>query len=437
MHPLLSRRALLGVLGAAAALGPGLAGAQTFPADRIPRISYSLWRWMNAQLVLEPGLLWLDTAAFGPTLRAVLGRAYRNLEAQSLDFRGFESEFGPGSPVERAVLADAARFFGADPGELVFTDGARAGLGLVAAGLELEPGDEVLTSLHDHAAAVYPWLVQAQRRGVRVVEVAEASAPETSAGAIVERYAARFTPRTRVLCLAHVRDCDGTVLPVSELCTLARGRGVFTLVDGALAAGQLDVRLAELGCDAYATGTDRWLNGPVDTGLLYVRRDAQARVWPAMPARADGWSPTDRFQVPLATAPPEFAASARLGNPLVRRGPAISAMPIAFEFQDAIGRTLIHGRIRQLADQLRRGLAQVPGLVVVTPSDPTLSAGIVTVRAAARDAGAIVEGLAREDRIVVGRVRHGAGFDAIRVSVHAGNDTVDVDRCVAAIQRRV
>lgn len=437
MDPLLSRRAVLGALGAVAAFGPGLAGAQTFPQDRIPRIPRYLWGWVGSQLVLQPGLTWFDTAAFGPTLRAVLAREYRHLEEQSLNFRQFEAQFGAGSPEERAVLASAAIFFGATPGELLLTDGARSGLALVAGGLELAAGDEVLVTPHDAPAMVYPWLVQARRRGVRVVEVPESSG-KPDPGDIVQRYSKAITPRTRVMCVSHVQDCDGTVLPVKELCALARSRGIFSVVDSTLAAGHVDVRLGDLGCDACAIGVDRWLNGPVDTGLLYVRRDSQQYLWPALPDRPDGWSPNDRFNLPVPPPPLDDAASAKLGpGSRLRRGAAVSAMPIAFEFQDAVGRPVIQQRIRELATQLRHGLERIAGLEVVTPVHPLLSAGIVTVRAPARDAGQVVESIATEDGIVLGRVRHGAGFDAIRISVHASLDPIDIDRCVAAVQRRI
>jgi isopenicillin-N epimerase len=423
---------MLGVLGAAAALGP-VAGAQTYLPQNVPG---NRWAWARAQLVLEPGLTWLDTASFGPTLRAVLVRTYRQVEQQSLDFRSYEALNGAGSAGERAVLAAAAGFLGCDAGELVLTDGARTGLALVAAGLDLQRDDEVLVTLHDHPAAVYPWIAQARRRGIRVVEAPEAAGLATPE-AIVQRFESALTPRTRVACLPHVQDCDGTVLPIRELCALARSRGVFTIVDGTLAAGHVEFRLADLGCDAYATGVDRWLNGPLDAGLLYVRRDAQPRVWPALPDRADGWSDTDRFNVTLPVAPFDYAAATRFGNTRVRRGPAVSAIPLAFEFQDALSRPLIHARIRELGSRLRSGLERIPGVDVVTPAHFALAAGIVAVRIPGRNVADIVERIAREDRIVLGRVTHGAGFDAIRISVHPSNDALDVDRAVAAVQRHV
>jgi isopenicillin-N epimerase len=423
---------MLGVLGAAA-LGP-VAGAQTYTPQNVPGINR--WAWARAQLVLEPGLIWLDTASFGPTLRAVLVRTYRQVEQQSLDFRSYEALNGTGSAGERAVLAAAASFLGCDAGELVLTDGARTGLALVAAGLDLQRDDEVLVTLHDHPAAVYPWIAQARRRGIRVVEAPEATGIATPE-AIVQWFERSLTPRTRVACLPHVHDCDGTVLPIRELCALARSRGVFTVVDGTLAAGHVEFRLADLGCDAYATGVDRWLNGPLDAGLLYVRRDAQSRVWPALPDRADGWSDTDRFNAPLPVAPFDYAAATRFGNTRVRRGPSVSAIPLAFEFQDALSRPLIHARIRELGSRLRSGLQRIAGVEVVTPAHFSLAAGIVTVRIPGRSAADIVERIAREDRIVLGRVTHGAGFDAIRISAHPSNDAIDVDRAVAAVQRHV
>jgi isopenicillin-N epimerase len=436
MDPLLSRRELLGALGAAAALGPALGAAQTFPPDRIPALSSDLWRWIGAQLVLEPGLAWFDTANFGPTLRAVLVSAYRGLEDQTLDFRDFDLQFGADGPALRAVLGAAGTFFGAVPGELAFTYGARSGLGLVAGGMELQPGDEVLTSQFEHPAAVYPWLAQSRRRGIRVVQMPPADIPE-SADAIMQRYAAAITPRTRVLLISHVRESDGTVLPVRELCTLARGHGVLTVVDGTAAAGHVDVRLPDLGCDVCTLALDRWLNGPIDTGLLYVRREAQPMLWPLFPDRAEGWDATDRFGQAATAESPDFAAQRRYGSGISRRGPLLAAVPIAFELQDSVARPRLQLRIRELARQLREGLQRVHGLEILTPRNPSLSAGIVTFRVATRAQEAMADAIAHEDRIVLGRVRLGAAVDALRVSLHPSNDPVDVDRCVAAIQRRV
>ena len=120
-----------------------------------------------------------------------------------------------------------------------------------------------------------------------------------------------------------------------------------------------------------------------------------------------------------------------------RAADSLEGLPLAFEFQDAISRPLIYARIRELGSQLRAGLQRIAGVEVVTPAHFALAAGIVSVRIPGRNPAEIVERIAREDRIVVGRATHGAGFDAVRISVHPTNDGIDVDRAVAAVQRHV
>jgi len=86
MSEFYSRRAFLGALGASS-IATSVAGAATFTPGVVPGISKELWSWYRAQLVIEPGLAWLDTARFGPTLRAVMSREYRERERQSLSPR--------------------------------------------------------------------------------------------------------------------------------------------------------------------------------------------------------------------------------------------------------------------------------------------------------------------------------------------------------------
>ena len=434
MDDFLSRRAFLGVLSAGS-LAPGLAAGQTFASDRIPLISRELWQWVRSQLVLDPDIAWLDTARFGPTLRAVLSRQYRSTERQSRDFPRYQAAtFGPDAI--GAPLAAIGEFLGADAADIVLTGGAGEGLGLVAQGLDLQPGDEVLTTTHDHPTAVYPWLAQARRRGIKVVQLPQDGVP-AAPEAIVGRVAAAVTPQTKVMAFSHVQYTDGTVMPVRELCALARGNGIFSLVDGAQAAGLQEVTLRDLGCDAYATCFHKWLNGPFGSGALFVKRESQQRLWPLAADGPSGWETSDRFGAASPAASAGVTAQAKFGQFARYRGPALDAMPIAFEFQQTVNRARIATRVRELATYLRLQVARLPEVRVLTPTHPSLWSGIVSLRVNGRDHGTITETLAREDGIVVGRVQHGAVFDALRVSLHASTDTAEIDRFVTALQRRL
>jgi isopenicillin-N epimerase len=417
MNDFVSRRDFLGALGASSLL-PTVAAGQVFPADSVPVTSRELWSWMRAQLVLEPGLAWLDTAGSGPALRAVIAREFRGRERQSENLHAYEAVALGAGMTER--LARIAAFAGAEPDDVALTSGTAEAVNTVARGLDLQAGDEVLTTEHERPAAIQPWLLEARRRGVKVVQLPQDGVP-ASPEAIVGRFAGAITPRTRLMAFAHVQATDGTIMPVRELCTLARSNGIFSLVDGAQGPGLLDLRIGEYGCDAYATSFHRWLNAPRGTGALILRREARERVWP------------------LAIDPPADAqsAQARYGSLARYHAPSLEGIAVAIEFRQVVNPARIGARIRELAAYLRASLGALAGVEVVSPSHPSLASGIVSFRAAGRDHASLVQSLAREDRIAVAHVAHGTAFDAIRASLHASNDHDEIERLVNALRRRL
>jgi len=416
MDHTVSRRSLIGALGAGVLLSPA-AGARTFPAASVPAGPRELWPWVRAQLVLDPRLAWLDTAGSGPALRAVMVREYRSRELQSQDFRRYQSAVLGPEPLTRRLAATGA-FLGGGADEIALTTGSTEALAIVARGLDLQPGDEVLAGPHERPAALGPWRVEAARRGVKLVELPPGGVP-ASPEAIVARYAAALTPGTRALLVSHVQATDGTVMPLRELCALARERGVFTVVDGALGPGHLDVQLDDIGCDAYATAFHRWLNASWGIGALYLRRDAQPRVWPA---------------AVLPDAMP--GAQGRYGASSRHLGPTIEGVEAALEFQHVVNRARIHARIRELAAYLRIQLGSLPGVEVLTPTHPSLAHGVISLRLPRGEHAAAARALAAEDGVVLAHVTQGT-FDALRISLHPGNDAAQLDRCVNALRRRL
>ena len=97
---------------------------------------------------------------------------------------------------------------------------------------------------------------------------------------IIDLFEKAITPRTKVMTFCHINYTNGLRMPVKELCDLARQHGIMTLVDGAHAPGMLIFDLHELGCDFYAGSLHKWLCGPPGTGVLYLRKDMQHRLWP-------------------------------------------------------------------------------------------------------------------------------------------------------------
>ena len=150
-------------------------------------------------------------------------------------------------------------------------------MSFVANGLDLDPGDEVLLSFHEHPGGLQPWRLAAARRGVVVKEL-PFPIPTSDPSDIVGLFEAAITPRTKVISVSHVTFATGCMLPVRELAALARPRGIVTVVDGAHAIGMLHLDMHDLGMDCYASSPYKWMGAPVGSGFLYMRRDVQDRI---------------------------------------------------------------------------------------------------------------------------------------------------------------
>ncbi len=406
----------------------------------LPLSSRELWDWVRAQPVLGTGVVHLDSATAGPALRTALVAEYRSREALNLNYGDYSRMRLSPAAVTQFVERVAA-FAGADPDEVTFTNGATESLNIVANGLALESGDEVIVTTHEHTAHLHAWLLQARRRGIVVTQVqlpSPAADPEQLLGLLT----AAITPRTRVLAFSHVQYTDGTVLPVRELCELARSRNITSVVDGAQAFGMLNFAIRDLGCDFYAASLAKWLNGGQGTGLLFVRRDWLDRLWPLEADGPAGWNEGGSFgladpaDAELRSGWP--AALRKFGTSYRYFGPLFDGLGVAFEMQERLGRARIEARIRELAIYAQIRLQEIPEIRILTPVHPSLWAGIMSFSLRGPALRPLAASLAEEDSVVVRHVAHSAiGFEALRVSTHIYNSHDDVDRLLVGLKRRL
>lgn len=429
----LTRRDLLtstvkGALTAAALGTAGSAQAQFEP----PAITKELWQWVRVQPVADVREAWMNIASIGPTLRLAMASEYRAREIQSNELPSFGA--GDRWSIESTRLAGRfARFAGCDPDEVLFTRGAGEGLSFVASGFDLSGGDEVLMSTQEHPAALSPWLTLARRRGIVVKQVALPAQPANSQ-LLFDAMAAGLTERTRVLVLNHVQYADGTVMPVRELCHLARSRNVASVVNGSQAFGVLPFQLHDLACDFYATGFHKWLAGSHGSGLLFVRREMQERIWPTQPRGFDA-SPPIGTPTRAAGYDGVPAALHRFGNIVPQLWPALRGSEAALDFQEQVNRARIEARMRELVLYARMRLPQVPGVEILTPGAPGLWAGILTFRMPGRIATDVAGALARINRVHMAALNWPASGDALRLSLHIFNSHDEIDRLINGLQQ--
>lgn len=227
--------------------------------------------------LLDPEVTFLNHGSFGATPRPVFA-AYQawqlELERQPVEFLG--RRFPELLRTARQALAG---FVHARAEELVLVPNATVALNTVARSLRLRPGDEILSTDHEYGAMDRMWRHLCRQTGA-TYQPAPVPLPVTTPQALADTVWAGVTPRTRVLFLSHITSPTALIFPVQELCRRARAAGILSIVDGAHALGQLDVRLDEIGADFYTANAHKWLCAPKGAAFLHARPEVQPLVEP-------------------------------------------------------------------------------------------------------------------------------------------------------------
>ncbi|MFC7442272.1 aminotransferase class V-fold PLP-dependent enzyme [Laceyella putida] len=175
------------------------------------------------------------------------------------------------------VRLKLAALLRAHPDEIVLTENGTFGLNTVIAGIPWREGDEIIITSHEHVSSLIPCFSIAKRYHLKVTILhLHGKTDEAVIGELLQL----INKRTRLIIMSHITWNTGRILPVAEICQLARAHQVFTLIDGVQGAGQIEVDVKAIGCDAYALSGHKWLLGPTGTGACYVSASLLEQLWP-------------------------------------------------------------------------------------------------------------------------------------------------------------
>ncbi|HMB92643.1 MAG TPA: aminotransferase class V-fold PLP-dependent enzyme [Rhodothermales bacterium] len=332
-----------------------------------------------------------------------------HLEANRRPFYAYEGQIRPQLEWIRQGLADC---FGCEAKEIALTRNTSEGMEICQLGFNLQRGDEVLTTEQDYPRMLATWAQRAERDGI-IVNKISLPVPLDDPDAFVADLEAAITPRTRLLMCCHMIDLTGQILPVSKITAMAHRHGLPVLVDGAQTFGHVPCTAADLGCDFYATSLHKWMMGPQGTGLLFVRKDRIADLWPLMPAETEGQGDIRKFE-DIGTHPPA---------PFLALGEALT-------FHQSIGAERKAARLRYLRDYWLDQLLTHDRVRLLTHRPAACS--LATIQVDGLDPLDLRNYLWDQHRIRVRPIRHPA-VEGIRISPSLYTTLPELDRFVTVM----
>jgi len=289
------------------------------------------------------------------------------------------------------------------------------GMSLVANGIQLTAKDTILITDHEHNGGEMPWLLQAKRHGtvIKKLPLMPSADGDTWKEDLLERIKSIFETSTiKVISVPYITTSTGHILPIQELCSLARQFGVISVIDAAQAFSVLEIDFNSLGCDILVANGHKYLCGPIGTGFIAV---SPKLAEPLMPTVVDKHNMEKGY---------------KKGGPMSY--PSVFALSDAINHYNVVGSKNIYTRLQKIGEILREELSSASDIFeVITPEDSDYSCVMTCFRVKGKSSEEIDTYLSRNG-VHIKHANEG-GADALRISAHYYNTQQEFNQLSKAI----
>jgi isopenicillin-N epimerase len=374
------------------------------------------WAEIRQSYTIDRNVINFNNGHVGPSPK-IVQEALRNY----LDY----SEMGPYptlinrlEPQIEAVRTRLAQFAGCSPDEMAITRNASESLENAQYGVDLQRGDEVLTTNQDYGRMLETFRQREHREGI-VLKTISFPVPPPSMDDLYNRFERAVTPKTKLILVCHITNRTGQIFPVKRICQMAHARNIPVIVDGAHAFTQFPYSLADLDCDYYGVSLHKWTGAPVGTGFLYVRKSRIASTWSLMASGATQVNDIRKFE--------------EIGTHPAANHNAISA---ALVFNEGIGVDRKAARLRYLRDRWAHRLAQNKKCKTLHSEDPAQSCGIGFLAFNGPDPAKMREVLLSKYSIYTAYVPH-EEYTGLRITPQIYTTLGEIDTFANAVEKEV
>jgi len=376
---------------------------------------------LRDQFLLDPQIVFLNHGSFGACPRPVFERYQawqRHLELQPVKFLGRELD-----DYLYQARSELGKYVNAPPGELVFIPNATHGVNIIARSLQLNPGDEILTTDQEYGACDLAWEFISKKTGA-IYHREPLPLPASSENQIVEQFWQTVSDKTKIIYISHITSPTAITLPIQQICQRAREAGILTVIDGAHAPGQLALDLSALNADFYVGNCHKWMLSPKGAGFLYARPAVQDRIEPLIVS----WGYQSRSSTPRETRFVDYLQWSGTHDPA-----AALSVPAAIEFMQENHWEDVRRSCHSLLRDAMERISRITGLPSLYPFDSKLYQQMGTVPIPrVKDLNELKNRLYEEYKIEIPcmewRNQH-----FLRLSVQGYNTSADIDRLVSAL----